>query len=76
MTRVTVLVFFLVSFHGSFYALTCFFTHHIGFGCFVSLFPYYGFRTHLAQRFPQRITLALGTPMRHDDFEGDHFRGL
>ena len=31
-----------------------FFTHHVGFGCFVSLFPYYGTHTYLVF-FPQTL---------------------
>jgi hypothetical protein len=40
MIHVVVLIFSLCFRPWPFVALTGFFTHHIGFGCFVSLFPY------------------------------------
>ena len=53
---------FSVSFHEPFYASACFFTHHVDFGCFVSLFPYYGTRTRLARRFISANRPVLRTP--------------
>jgi len=52
-----------VTLRGPFDALTGFFTHHIGFGCFVSLFHYYDVHTHPQSNvFPLQSTRALRIP--------------
>jgi len=56
-----------VSSHAPVHALTCFFTHHIGFGCFVSLFPCYVIHTHLVQCFfPSKASRIPSTLQRND----------